>query len=175
MKIHKRLLLITALPLFAFAVAHKFYVSVTNVSYSQKDTALQITSRIFIDDFEAVLEERYGFETNLASENESNEADAFIEKYIHAKFLVEIDGAQASYTFIGKEYDADVVICYIEVPGVDMANLKSIQIENEMLTDIFEEQQNIIHYNIDNKKKSFVLTKSDTKGMLNLKQAINKS
>ncbi len=75
------------LPLVAFTVAHKFYVSVTNISYSEKDRALQITSRIFIDDFEQVLLERYGIEAHLATDSETALADEFIEKYLKTKFL----------------------------------------------------------------------------------------
>ncbi len=168
MNILKKSILFLILPLFAFATAHKFYVSVTNVRYSEKDRAIQITSRIFIDDFENVLKERYGFTAELATKNESKEADAYIDKYFQAKFAVEINGKNASYNFIGKKYDADVMICYIEVPKVDLAHTTSIQITNEILTDLFDEQQNIVHFKIDGKKKSFVLLKSDTKGMLNL-------
>lgn len=168
MKSLKKSFLILLLPLFAFAPVHKFYVSVTNVTYSGKDKAIQITSRIFIDDFEDVLQERYGFDAKLATKNESKEADAYIEKYLRTKFVVEINGEKASYNIIGKKYDADVMICYIEVPEVDLATVTSIQITNEILTDLFDEQQNIVHFKIDGKKKSFVLLKSDTKGMLNL-------
>ena len=168
MKILKKSFFLLLLSLCAFATAHKFYVSVTNVNYSEKDSALQITSRIFIDDFEAVLQERYGFEAHLATDKESKEANAYVEKYLRAKFAVEVDGANTSYTFIGKKYETDVMICFIEVPDVDLTETTSIQIENEVLTDIFEEQQNIVHFKIDGQKKSFVLIKSDTKGMLNL-------
>lgn len=156
------------LSLLSFTVAHKFYVSVTNVNYSEKDNALQITSRIFIDDFETVLQERYGFKAELAAKNESKVADTYIEKYLRARFSVAVNGETVSYTFIGREYDADVMVCYIEVPNIDLTDTTSIQIENEMLTDVFEEQQNIVHFKINGKKKSFVLMKSDTKGMLNL-------
>ena len=168
MNILKKSLLLLILPLFAFATIHKFYVSVTNVKFSEKDGAIQITSRIFIDDFENVLRERYGFTAELTTKNESEEADAFIEKYFREKFVVEINGKNTSYEFIGKKYDADVMICYIEVPEVDLAVTTSIQITNEILTDLFDDQQNIVHFKIDGKKKSFVLLKSDTKGMLNL-------
>lgn len=156
------------LPLFAFATVHKFYVSVTNVRYSEKDKAVQITSRVFIDDFENVLQERYGFTAELATKNEASEADAYIEKYFRTKFVVEINGKNASYNYIGKKYDADVMICYIEVPEVDLAHTTSIQVTNEILTDLFDDQQNIVHFKIDGKKKSFVLLKSDSKGMFNL-------
>ncbi|WP_317131647.1 DUF6702 family protein [Pareuzebyella sediminis] len=168
MKHLKKGLLILMLPLFAFVTAHKFYLSVTNVNYSKEDRALQVTSRIFIDDFEKVLFERYGIEAKLATSNESKVADEYIEKYFRTKLVVEINGENAPYTYIGKRYDNDVVICYIEVPNVDLAQTKSIQIENELLTDLFDEQQNIVHFRIGDLKKSFVLIKSDTKGMLNL-------
>jgi len=37
---------------------HKYYLSVSNVSYSTKAKALQMVSRYFIDDLEDVLNER---------------------------------------------------------------------------------------------------------------------
>lgn len=168
MKKLKKCLIFLILPLFAFTAVHKFYVSVTNVNYSEKDKAIQITSRIFIDDFEKLLLERYDIVAKLAAANESQIADELIEKYLRAKLVVEIDGKTVSYDFIGKKYDTDVMICYIEIPKIDLAKIQSIQIENEILTDLFDEQQNVVHFKIDGRKKSFVLVKSDTKGMLNL-------
>lgn len=168
MKHIKKGLIVLLLPLFAFITAHKFYVSVTNVGYSEKDDALQITTRIFIDDLEAVLLERYDFQSKLATENESELADEYLEKYLRKKFQVQINGENRTYDLIGRKYDNDVCIFYIEVPEVNYPTVKSIEIQNEILTDLFDEQQNIVHFKIKGKKKSFVLLKSDTKGMLNL-------
>lgn len=167
-KILKKVLFLLLLPLFAFVTAHKFYVSVTNIGYSEKEDALQITCRIFIDDLESVLEERYGFKGHLATDQESETANAFIEKYLKTKFEVHIDDEDMIYEFLGKKYDNDVVICYIEIPKIDLKTKSSIRIRNEILTDLFDEQQNIIHFRVNGTKKSFVLTKSDTNGMLNL-------
>ena len=161
-------LLILILPLVAFTGVHKFYLSVTNITYSVKDDALQITSRIFIDDLERLLDERYGLKAQLGTEVESKLTDEYLEKYFKTKLLFEIDGTQATYTFLGKKYDTDIMICYFEIPKIGMENIKSIQIQNEILTDLFDEQQNVVHFKIKGKKKSFVLLKSDTKGMLNL-------
>lgn len=168
MKFLKKSFLILLLPLFAFATAHKFYVSVTNVGYSEKDSALQITTRIFIDDFEAVLKERYDFEAKLATDDETQIANEYIEKYVRAKFKVEIDGKPQTYSFLGKKYDNDLVICYIEVPDLDLSKVQSISVQNEILTDLYDEQQNIVHFKINDKKKSFVLVKQSYKGMLKL-------
>jgi len=168
MKYIKKSLLVLLLPLVAFTIAHKFYVSVTNISYSEKDRSLQITSRIFIDDFEQVLLERYGIEAHLTTDSESALTDEYIEKYLKTKFLIFVDGEQRQYSFLGKKYDNDIMICYLEVPEVDLGNIKSIEVQNELLTDLFDEQQNVVHFKIKGKKKSFVLIKENNKGMLNL-------
>lgn len=168
MKFLKKSFLILIFPLFAFTTIHKFYVSVTNVGYSEKDEAIQITSRIFIDDLEAVLKERYDIETKLATDDESEIANEYIEKYLRAKFVVEIDSEQKKYQFIGKKYDNDLVIFYLEVAEIDLAEVRSITIQNEVLTDLYDEQQNILHFKFKDKKKSFVLVKQNNKGMLKL-------
>lgn len=164
----KKSFLILLLPLFAFTTAHKFYVSVTNVTHSEKNEALQITSRVFIDDLEEVLKERYDIEANLDSEQESEITQEYLKKYLRAKFVVEVNGELRSYEYVGKKFDNDVVIFYLEIPELKFSELKSIQIQNEMLTDMYDEQQNILHFKIDGKKKSFVLMKENTKGVLNL-------
>lgn len=164
----KKGLLILLVPLLAFTMAHKFYVSVTNIGYSEKDDALQITSRVFIDDLDQVLKERYDIDAKLSTDEESKLADVYLEKYLRAKFIVEINGENKSYEIIGRKYDNDVCIFYLELAAIELPLVKSIQIQNKMLTDLFDEQQNVVHFKINGKKKSFVLIKSDTKGMLKL-------
>ncbi|MEP3208515.1 MAG: DUF6702 family protein [Maribacter sp.] len=168
MKHLKKTLLVLLLPLLGFAIAHKFYVSVTNIAYAEKEDALQITTRIFIDDLEAVLLERYEVTAKLATENESKLADEYLEKYLRKKFQIEINNEPKTYDFIGRKYDNDVCIFYLEVPEIDFPSVKAIQVQNAILTDLFDEQQNVVHFKVKEKKKSFVLLKSDTKGMLKL-------
>ncbi|WP_313788433.1 MULTISPECIES: DUF6702 family protein [Flagellimonas] len=168
-KIAKVLVLPLAMALFlSFTTAHKFYVSVTNMFYAEDEEAFQITSRIFIDDLDALLAERYGIKAKLATPDETKVADEYIEKYLRAKFLVLFNGEPAQYTFLGKRYDKDVVICYLEIPKVKLSSIKTMTVENDVLTDLFDEQQNVVHVKWKGKKKSFVLMKSNNKGMLNL-------
>ena len=154
-------------PLFMMIGVHKFYVSVTKVEYYDKGKALQKTSRVFIDDFEKALEERYEVETLLGTPEEILNAEVYIEKYLNAKFLVKINGEAVRYQFLGKKYDNDIMICFLEIPEISIGEVNSIEIQNELLMDIFEEQKNILHFKILEKKKSFVLIRENNKGMLN--------
>lgn len=164
----KKRFLILLLPLFAFTIVHEYYLSVTNVSYSDKEDAIQITTRIFIDDLEQAIKERYEIHLQMATKNERSETDDYVEKYLRTKFLVYLDEQQVTYDYIGKKYDNDVIVCYLELPKTKFKRLKQISIINEVLTDIFEDQQNVLHFKLPNQKKSFVLRRDTNKGMLNL-------
>ena len=164
---YKKIALLLLLPLFAFGM-HKFYVSVTNISFSEKDQAIQITSRVFIDDLEKVLEERYGINAKLTTKDEPAKADTYIEKYLRTKFKLFVDGELKYFDYLGRKYDNDVVIFYLEVKNVNLNNIKTIEVQNQLLTDLFDDQQNVVHFKIKGMKKSFVLIRENDKGMLNL-------
>ncbi|MRI00485.1 hypothetical protein GH721_08040 [Kriegella sp. EG-1] len=168
MKSFKRSLFLLIIPLFAFTTMHKFYMSVTNVSYSEKYSSLQITSRIFIDDLETLLKTRYDIEANLATEDELEIAAIYLQKYFRQKFVIEINGKQMEYQFLGKKYDTDLAIFYLEVPDIDLSKVKSVAVQNKVLTDLYDEQQNLLHIKLNGSKKSFVLLKNNDKGMLKL-------
>ena len=100
MKVFKKFFLILLLPLLAFASVHKFYVTVTNIAYSDKDDAIQITTRIFIDDLEKTLKERYDIAPKMATDKELKDVDRYIEKYLKSKFIIEINNEQKEYTLL---------------------------------------------------------------------------
>ena len=161
----KQLLLIIVLPLFAFTAMHKYYISVTQIDYIPEKQSVQITSRIFIDDFEKLLRERYDDNIALADKNDASTTDIYIEKYLNEKIKIKINGKVANLTFIGKEYDTDIVKCYLEIVGIK--KIESIEISNQVFFDLFSEQQNIVKTKIYNKQKSFLLDKNNKKALLN--------
>lgn len=161
----KQLFLILILPFFAFTSMHKYYVSVTQIDYLQEKQSVQITSRIFIDDLENLLRARYDDNIALANKNESAATDNYIARYLNEKLKIKINGKDARITFIGKEYDTDIVKCYLEIEGIK--KIESIDISNQVLFDLFSEQQNIVKTKIYNKEKSFLLEKNNNNALLN--------
>ena len=137
------------------------------MEYDEEDEAFQITTRIFIDDLETALNARYEVNAQLATEQEIEQSDALISKYLSSKISVSINGQQRNFKFLGKEYKDDLVICYLELTKVVLSDMKSIEVENDLLTEFFEEQQNVVHLRIGDTKKSFILVRENNKGMLN--------
>ncbi|NQY06824.1 MAG: peptidase E [Flavobacteriaceae bacterium] len=158
------LVLLLGILLVSNSAYHKYYVSVSEVEFSKEDEALQIITRLFIDDFQEAIQQRYDHTAKLGDE-ESKNAEYFIKKYFDKKFLVTINGEKKQLSFFGKEYEDDMIVCYIEVLNVKKIN--SLAIQNTLLFDLTEEQQNIIHLDVNSKKKSFALRAGNDKGMLN--------
>ncbi|PCE63448.1 DUF6702 family protein [Sediminicola luteus] len=156
-----------AVILMSFSQVHKFYLSVTSINVVEDSDAVQVTLRLFTDDLDAVLETRYGLHAYLNTKDESKVAEEYLEKYLRAKFAIEIDGQEKSFTYLGREYQDDQTVCYLEIEKAGVKTMKSFRVENAVLTDLFEDQQNIVHIRAKGKKKSFNLIKGNDKGMLN--------
>ncbi|MCF7560546.1 peptidase E [Sabulilitoribacter multivorans] len=163
MNLSKLFVFLFIIPLFAFTSIHKYYVSVTQINYVQEKESLQIISRIFIDDFENLLQEQYDANIILTGNDEPDIANTYIETYLKEKITIKINNHNANVKFIGKEYDGDIMRCYLEVEGVK--NINSFEISNQVLFDMFEDQQNIIKTKINSKQKSIILN-SKSKNMV---------
>ena len=161
----KVFLFVIAVSLMSFSTVHKFYVSVTQIDYIEEKGELQITSRIFIDDLEKLLRERYDKTITLAGDNEPKSANDYIGKYLSQKIKIVINGEEKTMKFLGKEYEDDITLCYLEIS--DIKSINSIEITNTVLFELFEEQQNIIRTKINSKRKSFILIQENDKGLLN--------
>ena len=165
MKKIKQLLFIIAFALFSFTSVHKYYVSITQIEYVKEKQSLQIISRIFVDDFEKLIRNRY--DNNITLNNNEDEViiDQYVKKYLLEKIDISINGQAKAISFIGKKYDDDIMYCYLEIENI--ASIKSFEIKNKVLFDLFDDQKNIVRTNINDKNKTFVLIPEKDKGLLN--------
>ena len=165
MKKIKQLLFIIAFALFSFTSVHKYYVSITQIEYVKEKQSLQIISRIFVDDFEKLIRNRY--DNNITLNNNEDEViiDQYVKKYLLEKIDISINGQAKAISFIGKKYDDDIMYCYLEIENI--ASIKSFEIKNKVLFDLFDDQKNIVRTNINDKNKTFMLIPEKDKGLLN--------
>ena len=127
MKKIKQLLFIIAFALFSFTSVHKYYVSITQIEYVKEKQSLQIISRIFVDDFEKLIRNRY--DSNITLNNNEDEViiDQYVKKYLLEKIDISINGQAKAISFIGKKYDDDIMYCYLEIENI--ASIKSFEIK----------------------------------------------
>lgn len=144
---------------------HKFYVSTTKVDYVKEQKSIQIISKIFVDDLEQVLQKRHNSKVQLDPKKETDLDQNYLLDYILKKLKFKVNGNDTQPIYIGKEYDIDILNIYFEIEKIDM--LRSLEIENKILIDLFPEQQNIIHFSNEKNKKNLILDKNRPSGLLN--------
>jgi len=159
------ILLLLVAPLMMAVSIHKYYLSVTDLNYNAEAQSIQIVTRIFYDDLEAVIQERYDTDIIVDATSDQKALDNYLIKYFQKKMLITINGEQRALRFVGKKYEDDFVVCYIEVP--DVKAIKTFEIESTVLMDVFPDQKNMVHTTIGERKKSFLLTRANAKGLLN--------
>lgn len=163
--IKKFLLLLVAFTLVGFT--HKFYVSINQVDYNQSKKRLEITSRFFLDDINNVLKKTHNKDFYIGDKKESQQEVELLKTYFKQNFEIFVNNKKVNYTLHNKELDDDVLVCYFLVNDVNKIN--SIKIKNTILMDLEDDQQNIHHFNIYQKKHTKLLTKSNQTLEINFK------
>ena len=143
---------------------HKFFVALYQVNYVPQKKMLQITARIFVDDLNAAIGKKYTKKVNLGSEKETGEDLILLKKYLSEKLVIKVNGQTKSMLFLSKELEGDILICYLSVK--DISKINAIETYNSMIVEGNNEQQNIMHFNVNGVKNSILFTESTSKGML---------
>jgi len=163
MPLPRKYFILFIIPLVAFTM-HKYYISLTKIDYKKESNSVQITLRIFIDDIQETINSTYDKKLELGLPSESKEIDTLINNYIIPKLKVKINNVDKTYTYLGKEYEDEVVFVYLEIENIEVIN--SIEIINNILMERFPNQKNIIKLNINGVKKTFLLTNKKYKDLL---------
>ncbi len=164
MKFSKYIIVLFVIPLFAFSL-HKYYISLCEIEYIKEEKSVQITIGLFLDDLEYSMNKGLNDKLYLASEDEVENIDDYYKKYLSKHFKVTVNDSLQTYTYVGKEYDDDIVRFYLEFPNI--SEFKSISITNTCLVEDFPSQQNIIKIKVDHFYKTFYLNNKNANCLLN--------
>ena len=163
MSTKKRFLLLLIIPFFAFP-AHKYYLSLTQIEFNNAKNSIEIITNVFIDDIETALNAIHSKKFKLDTKNELKDSDIYFKEYLHKHLAFKVDGKSVTFTYLGKEYDGDVVFFYMEIENIH--HVTKIEVENSLLVDHFSSQQNLVKSKVNKKHKSVLLTKSEQTGTL---------
>lgn len=138
-------------PVNVFA-SHPFYVSVTEMQYNAKTASLEISCKMFAEDFEDVLKQTYKTSVNLGNDKLQVQNNKWINDYILKHFSLTIDSKVAVLKFVGFEKEKESAYCYFEVLNVPA--IKRMTVNNTILYDYKQEQINIMHIIVNGNRKS---------------------
>src|SRR6185436_3235981 len=138
-------LLIPLILLFTLCGAsiHPIHVSVTEISFDEKEKELEIISRIFLDDLEkSIREAKKQPELNLLNPGANLTTDQLVSEYLQKRFKVTLNGKVQKIKYLGHEVESEAILCYIQVANVK--KFDTIEIYNSVLTEFHDDQSNLV-------------------------------
>ena len=136
----------------ARGLPHPYYISVVEINHNPTDKTLEISCKIFTNDFEATLEKNYKTKVDLVNPPDKSAMDKLVSDYIKKHLFVKADNKAASLSYIGFEKEDEAVYSYFQVDNVPA--VKKIDVTNSILHDFSEQQINIIHCTVGGKRQS---------------------
>ena len=136
---------------------HAFHLTKTEINFDEKNNALNITLHIFIDDLEHAVQGTNKEKLFIGTEKENKETDKAIDAYLNKKFSIEIGNKKINTVWVGKETAYDMQAIYVYLSAEKIKNVQQMHISNNLLTEIFSDQKNIVQVNFPNKPQGYVV------------------
>ena len=149
----------------AAARPHDFHVSITEINHNAQRQSLEVTIKIFSDDIERSFRALGAGELRLGDAKELPNADSLLFAYLQNRLTIKVNGKAKSSTWVGKEVELDALWCYFEIK--DCADFHALEATNRILTEVFQDQANVMHVTAHGETKSLFLNQSELSGQLN--------
>ncbi len=160
-----RILLVFMFFIFSGATTHPIYVSVTEIQHNSKDKTLEVSCKIFTGDFEAILKSKTKSKINLLQPTDKKLMESLVDQYIQQHLKIKVDGKLKQMDFLGYEQNEDAIQSYFEID--DVATMKKIDVQDDILYEYKSEQISIIHLVVNGNRKSTKLVNPDSNFSLN--------
>ena len=139
---------------------HPVHLSVTEINYNEKDKALQIMSRIFIDDLElSIQKDLKDDELDILKPQGGKTTDQLVSAYVLKHLKVKVDEKPKVLKYLGHEIEDLAIICYIEIPNIK--KLKTVETMNDVIMETHRDQSNLVHVTYKEKVKSVRLVSAE--------------
>ncbi len=142
-------------------VNHPIYVSVTEIEHNAKDKTLEISCKIFTDDFEKALRQNYKGTVDLLQPKDKTAMNKLVADYVQKHLLIKADGKPVALQFLGYEQEEEGIESYYQVNNI--ASVKKLDITDNILFEYKKEQISIIHTSVSGNKKSTKLVNPEEK------------
>ncbi len=141
------------------SLLHPFYVGVTEIEHNAANKTLEISVKLFIDDFESALTRTTKESVNLLQPRDSNRTNQVVANYLAQHLKLKVNGKPVILEFVGYEHEREAAWCYVQVSGIPA--VKTLEMTNTLLYESFDTQINLLHVTVNGERKSTKLVNPD--------------
>lgn len=139
---------------------HPFFISVTEITHNKADKTLEISCKLFFDDFEKVLSAKNKTAVDLTNPKDKKAVDKMVADYLQQHLKLKIDGRPVVLTVLGYEKEREAAWCYLQVDNI--VSVKKIEVFNDIFYADYATEVNLIHAIVGGERKSTRLNNPNT-------------
>ncbi len=142
------------------AARHPFFVNVIEFNNNPKENSLEISCKLFADDFENALQLQYKTPVDIAHPKDVKAVEKMVSAYLLKHLQLKINGKPVILQFVGFEKENEAVWGYLQVINIPV--MKKLDITNDILYEVYPTQISIMHASFNGSRKSSRLAYPDT-------------
>ncbi len=149
-----------------YLAAHPIHLTVTNIECGQKKK-LFVSTRLFLDDFETILELKNNEQLNFGKSDENPNANKFVKAYFAENLTITINGKivkSKKYKLKSIKFEGSgtstVIWLYFEIPFKH--KIREISITNKLMTDLYFDQKNLLIFTCQNEQHALEFSNAIT-------------
>ncbi|MFM7672559.1 MAG: DUF6702 family protein [Bacteroidota bacterium] len=131
---------------------HPFHVGVVEIEHNATDHTLEVSCKLFTDDFENALRTRFKVAVDLSAPARKVAMDSLVAAYMRQQLKLSVNGKKVNGTYLGFEQDKEAIYAYIEYP--DLGKPISLKADCGLMYEQFTDQINIFHVTVGGKRQS---------------------
>jgi hypothetical protein len=135
---------------------HPIFMSVTEIEHNAKTKSLEISCKIFTDDFEKALRATYKTKVDLLDGLLRAEMDKLVSDYVKKHLIIAVDGKAYALKYVGYENIEEGIYGYFEIENIIAP--KKITITDDILYEYKKEQLSLLHVTVGGKRQSTKLS-----------------
>jgi hypothetical protein len=97
---------------------HPIFMSVTEIEHNATDKSLEISCKIFTDDFEKTLRKNHTGTVDLTNPKDRPAMDKLISKYVAEHLRIAVNGKMVILKYLGYEIIEEGVMSYYQADNV---------------------------------------------------------
>ena len=149
---------------FSTTSIHPVYMSVTEIDHNAKDQTLEISCKIFTDDFEKTLRLSYNKVVDLIHPSDKTAMNKLVSEYVQKHLTVKVDGKNTNLQFLGYEQQEEGIISYFQAGHI--STVKRLDITDNLLYEYKDQQISLLHVTVNGSRKSTKLVNPEEKVIL---------
>ncbi len=152
---------------FCSIFVHPLYVSITNMDIDASNKQVTMSIRIFTDDLETILHNKYNVEGWIGTPNEHRDGRRLLREYVNERFAIEVNhNEKLSLVIDSMVIMEDMMWFYVK--GETKQPIRYMEISNQLLTDFFAKQNNLVIISNGREENGYKLNRKNHKIELSL-------